>query len=136
MQEELASHQKERGVMEEPAHEQESTETVVFYNLCCWIVSEAYGWTISSLTVVKIPIPAFFSENEKATDDQVGNCGECTRPPDERVTNEVNLFVILDPEVLHVVSVGYSRCNCEFHAQCRVVAEATGGAENRTHDDR
>ena len=61
---------------------------------------------ISSLTVVKISIPAFCSENEKATDGHVGDCGECTRPPDERVTNEVNLFVILDPEVLHVASVG------------------------------
>ena len=60
----------------------------------------------SSLTVVKIPVTAFFSEDEKATDGHVGNCGECTRPPDERVTNEVNLFAILNPEVLYVASVG------------------------------
>ena len=77
MQKELASHQKERGVMEEPAHEQESTETVIFYNLGCWVVSKARGWMISSLTVVKILVSPFCSENEKATDGHVGNCGEC-----------------------------------------------------------
>ena len=43
MQEELAGHQKERSVMEEPAHEQESTETVVFYDLSCWRVGKAQG---------------------------------------------------------------------------------------------
>jgi len=35
MQEKLASHQEERGVVEEPAHEQEPAETVVFYDLGC-----------------------------------------------------------------------------------------------------
>lgn len=136
VQEELASHQEERGVVEEPAHEQESAETVVFYDLCCWRVSEVRGWMFSPLTVVKIPISAFFSENEKATDRHVGNCGKCTRPPDERVTNEVNLFAVLDPEVLRIASVGYNRYYCDYHAQYRVAAEATGGVENRTHGDQ
>ena len=59
---------------------------------------------MSSLTIVKIPIPAFCSKNEKASDGHIGNSGECTRPPDERVTEEVNLFVVLNPEVLHITS--------------------------------
>jgi hypothetical protein len=88
---------------------------------------------ISSLTVVKIPIPAFSSKDEKATDRHVGNSGECTRPPDKRVTKEVYLFAVLDPEVLRIASVGYYCGHCNYHAQYRVVAEATGGAENRTH---
>ena len=92
--------------MEEPAHEQESTETVVFYNLGFRGISEARGWVMSSLTVIKIPITTFRSENQKATDGHVSNCGERTRPPDKRVANEVDLFVVLDPEVLHVVLVG------------------------------
>jgi hypothetical protein len=43
MQEELARHQEERGVMEEPAHEQESAEGVVFYDLGCQRVGKGRG---------------------------------------------------------------------------------------------
>lgn len=32
MQEELSGHQEERSIMQEPAHEEESTESVVFNN--------------------------------------------------------------------------------------------------------
>ena len=86
--------------MEEPAHEQESTEGVVFYDLGCQRVGKGWSRLISSLTVVKIPEPAFPSKYEEATDIRVGDSGECTRPPDERVTEEVNLFVVLHPEIL------------------------------------
>jgi len=90
--------------MEEPSHEQESAETVVFYNLSCCRVGKARGWMISSLTVVKIPIPALCSKSEKATNGHIGNNGECARPPDERVTDKINLFMVLDPEALRIAS--------------------------------
>ena len=57
---------------------------------------------MSLLTVVKIPIPAFCSKNKEATDGHVGNGGECARPPDKRITKEINLFSVLDPEVLQI----------------------------------
>jgi len=100
MQEELATHQEERAVMEEPAHEQESAETVVLYDLGCYRVGMACGCMMTSLTVVKIPMPTLCSKNEKATDGHVGNSSECARPPDEWVTDKVNLFMVLGPEVL------------------------------------
>ena len=98
--------------MEEPAHEQESTETVVFYDLSCWRVGKAQGWIMFPLTVIEISVPAFCSKDEKATDGHVCNGGECTRPPDERITEKINLFVVLDPEILRIALVGGDRGDC------------------------
>jgi hypothetical protein len=52
------------------------------------------------LTIVKITITALLSENKESANESIEYYGERTRPPYHRVSNEVDLFMIFDPEVL------------------------------------
>ena len=105
VQEELTGHQVEGGVVKEPAHKQESTETIIFRDLGYQRVSDAHSWLISLLTIIEISITAFCPEDEKAADGHVCDCGKCARPPNEWIADKIDLFVIFDPEVLHIASV-------------------------------
>lgn len=83
MQEELTLHQVEREVVEEPAKQRHSN-----------LVVEALERDIA--VVLEATLPTNHSE---ALDSEVCNNRESRRPPNKGVTDEVDLAVVLTPEV-------------------------------------
>ncbi len=55
------------------------------------------------LTVVKISVATFLAEDEETADEGVKTYGKSAGPPNHRVSDEVNLLVVLNPEVLYFV---------------------------------
>lgn len=52
------------------------------------------------LTVVEVFIASLSAKDEDSTDDEVRNNCSSAGPPDEGVADEVDLTMILDPEIL------------------------------------
>ena len=50
--------------------------------------------------MVEIPEPSLRSKDEKSSNENVEDDGRGRRPPDDRVSDEIDLSVVLDPEVL------------------------------------
>lgn len=71
--------------MKEPGEREEGEDRVV----------RRHDW------VVEVSEATLGAENEETADEEVKENGHGGGPPDERVADEVNLAVVLDPEVLH-----------------------------------
>ena len=54
--------------------------------------------------MAKVLVSALSSQDEESTNSDVGKDGESRRPPDERVADEVDLAMILDPAVVDSIS--------------------------------
>jgi hypothetical protein len=102
VQEELALHDEEREVMQRPAHNEETNEVVILHH-CSWRTHK-HGPVVCErqriLTVMEVLIATLSTEDEETTDDEVRNNRRNARPPNEGITDEVYLTMILDPEVL------------------------------------
>lgn len=53
-------------------------------------------------TVFKVPEPTLCTQDEDAPRDDVGDYGSGAQPPYHRVSEKVDLPVVLDPEVLQM----------------------------------
>lgn len=73
------------------------------------------------LTVVEVLESPLCPQDEQSPNTEVGEDGEGAEPPDYRVSDQVDLSVILDPEILekgHEVRMGRKICRkAEENAQ-------------------
>lgn len=53
-----------------------------------------------SLTVIKISIATFRSQNEEPASYAINDNGRCAKPPNERITHQVDLTMVFYPKVL------------------------------------
>lgn len=51
-------------------------------------------------TAIEIPVSSLGTENQQSPDCDIDNNAHCTGVPYHRVTNEVDLTMVLDPKVL------------------------------------
>ena len=51
-------------------------------------------------TAIEIPVSPLSTQDQQSTHGDVDNDADCACVPNHRVTNEVNLTMILDPKVL------------------------------------
>ena len=96
--------------MQAPADKQESAESVVFNNLG-WIQGEnsatySQGPDKKGRTAIEVSVSSLCAQNEESTDHTICNNGKSTEIPHQRVSNQVNLAMILDPEVLWLTELG------------------------------
>lgn len=53
------------------------------------------------LTLVQVPVTSLSAQNQEPSHNDIGDDSGSARPPNHGVTDEVDLPVILDPEVLY-----------------------------------
>ena len=53
-------------------------------------------------TVVEVLIASLLAEDEESPDDSVEHNRHGTEPPNEGISDQVDVFMVLDPEVLNV----------------------------------
>jgi hypothetical protein len=56
--------------------------------------------------VVEVFIPSLLTKDHQDTGSSIQNNGNSTRPPDEWISNKVDLSVIMNPEVLEETKMG------------------------------
>jgi hypothetical protein len=125
MEEELALHDEEGEVVERPASGEEAAESVIEDNGgCAW---RGHAFTCASAdgrTIVKVLVASLGPQDEEDAYAGVGEDGEGAEVPDEWVTDQVDLSVVLDPEAVHSWSNGMinrelQRCALDASAQQR-----------------
>ena len=96
-------------------------------------------------TVVKVLVAALGTQYEQPANSHVESDRCCAEPPDHRVAEQVNLAVVLHPEVLQTVSIIVNSCEAQStynsaaktwpRVRTRVVGMAVGKTGvGRPHD--
>jgi hypothetical protein len=83
VQEQLAAHEVKREIMKRPSHHEESDHLIIFYHS----------------GMMEIFISAFLPEDEEGAGDEIGCDAGGAHPPCERISDEVDVSVVFDPEV-------------------------------------
>lgn len=109
VEEELSLHEEEWQVMERPAEDEETTDFVVISHNSCWAMKccqrvlkglrhrKPRGWL---LTIAEILVAPLLPQDQQPPSRQIQSNGQRASPPDHRVPDQVDLLVVLNPEIL------------------------------------
>lgn len=79
----MTTHEVERKVMKCPPHDQESNHLII----------------LDDSRAVEILVSTLLTKDEEGADDEVDCDAGGTHPPGERITDEIDVAVVLNPEV-------------------------------------
>jgi hypothetical protein len=65
------------------------------------------------LTIVKVSISSLGPEDEESSNRHIGKYSKRAKPPNDRVSNEVDVTMIFDPEILDAFQPPRSKPNAE-----------------------
>ena len=103
MKEKLPSHEVEGSVVEEPTNKKEAADRVILDDTGFRIKSTFRGQSYTSLTVLtafKVSEATLISQHEHSPYGNVGDNCQGAQPPNGRISNQIDLTVFLDPEIL------------------------------------